>query len=155
MSRRLWIAGAGVAVVVVLALIAAVALPGRDSGRDGSLVAAAWLPVWHDRSAASLGPALDVGGVAEVSPTWATVDLDGGLEVTPPTDEVLRRLDEAGARLLPTVQNYADGEWQGEVIADLLADPERADAHREALVGLALADEWDGIDIDYEALPPT
>jgi spore germination protein YaaH len=144
-----------VAVVAVLAVIAALTLPGRIADRDGSLVAAAWLPVWDESSAASLRPALDVGGVTEVSPTWATVGLDGELAVTPPTAEVLDRLDEAGARLLPTVQNFADGDWQGQVIADLLADPERADAHREALVDLALADDWDGIDIDYEALPPT
>jgi spore germination protein YaaH len=102
-----------------------------------------------------LRPALDVGGVSEVSPTWATVGVDGELVVTPPTAEVIDRLDEAGARLLPTVQNYADGTWQGQMIADLLADPRRADAHREALVDLALAEDWDGIDIDYEALPPT
>jgi spore germination protein YaaH len=155
MSRRARAYGGGVAVVVVLAVIAAVTLPGRIAGRDRSLVAAAWLPVWDERSAASLRPALDVGGVTEVSPTWATVGLDGELVVTPPPEEVLDRLDEAGARLLPTVQNFADGDWQGQVIADLLADPERAGAHREALVGLALAGGWDGIDIDYEALPPT
>ena len=154
MSRRRWTYGAAVAVVVVLAVVAALALPGRLADRDRSLVAAAWLPVWDERSAASLRPALDVGGVTEVSPTWATVGLDGELVVTPPPAEVLDRLDEAGARLLPTVQNYADGNWQGQLIADLLGDPERADAHREALVGLALADGWDGIDIDYEAPAP-
>ena len=155
MSRRWWAYGAGVAVVVVLAVIAALTLPGRLADRDRSLVAAAWLPVWDERSAASLRPALDVGGVTEVSPTWVTVGLDGELVVTPPTAGVLDRLDAVGARLLPTVQNFADGDWQGQLIADLLADPERADAHREALVDLALADGWDGIDIDYEALPPT
>lgn len=153
MSRRLWFLGTALA--VVLAVTAALTLPGRHADRDRTLVAAAWLPVWDERSAESLPPALDVGGVSEVSPTWATVDLDGELVLTPPTAEVLARLEDAGARLLPTVQNYADGTWQGELIADLLADPERAGAHREALVDLALAEGWDGIDIDYEALPPT
>jgi spore germination protein YaaH len=139
----------------VLAVIAALMLPGRIADRDRSMVAAAWLPVWDERSAESLRPALDVGGVTEVSPTWATVGLDGALVLTPPPGEVLDRLDEAGARLLPTVQNFADGNWQGQVIADLLEDPQRADAHRRALVDLTLAEGWDGIDIDYEALPPT
>jgi spore germination protein YaaH len=154
MSGRRW-SYVGGAAVVVLAVIAVLALSGRDAGRDRTMVAAAWLPVWDERSAVSLGPALEVGGVAEVSPTWATVDVDGELVLTPPTADVLARLDEAGARLLPTVQNYADGRWQGQVIADLLADPARAGAHREALVDLALAEGWDGVDIDYEALPPT
>jgi spore germination protein len=154
-SRRLQAYGAGLAVVVVLAVTAALTLPGRLADRDRDLVAAAWLPVWDERSAESLRPALEVGGVGEVSPTWATVDVAGDLVLTPPTAEVLRRLDDAGARLLPTVQNYAEGTWQGEVIAELLADPARADAHRKALVDLALDEGWDGIDIDYEALPPT
>ncbi|MGY2129987.1 glycosyl hydrolase family 18 protein [Blastococcus sp. SYSU DS0617] len=152
MSRRRWFYAGGAA-LVVLAVIAGLALSGR--GGDRTLVAAAWLPVWDERSADSLRPALEVGGVGEVSPTWVTVDVAGELVLTPPTAEVLGRLDEAGARLLPTVQNFADGTWQGQVIADLLTDPVRADAHRAALVDLALAEEWDGIDIDYEALPPT
>ncbi|WP_051515790.1 glycosyl hydrolase family 18 protein [Candidatus Blastococcus massiliensis] len=155
MSRRLWLYAAGIAVVVVLAVTAALTLPARIADRDRTLVAAAWLPVWDERSAESLRPALADGGVTEVSPTWATVGLDGELVVTPPTSAVLDRLDDAGARLLPTVQNYADGTWQGQMIADLLADPDRAEAHREALVDLALGNGWDGIDIDYEALPPT
>lgn len=155
MSRRGWIYGACGTVVLVLGVIAALTLPGRIADRGRSLVAAAWLPVWDERSAESLRLALNVGGVTEVSPTWATVGPDGELVVTPPTAGVLDQVDEAGARLLPTVQNFADGDWQGQAIADLLADPERADAHRKALVDLALADGWDGIDIDYEALPPT
>lgn len=155
MTRRRWIAASGLAVVVVLAVAAGLVLTGRAADRDRELVAAAWLPVWDDRSAGSLRPALDVGGVSEVSPTWATVDLAGELVLTSPSRDVLDRLADAGARLLPTVQNYADGAWQGEVVAELLADPRRADAHREELVELALAEGWDGIDIDYEALPPT
>lgn len=155
MTRRLWTYATGLAVVVVLAVTAAAALPGWLADRERPLTAAAWLPVWDERSAASLRPALDVGGVTEVSPTWATVGLDGELVVTPPTTEVLDRVDDAGARLIPTVQNFADGDWQGQLIADLLADPERAGAHRAALVDLALDAGWDGIDIDYEALPPT
>jgi spore germination protein len=155
MTRRGWIYGASAAVIVVLAVIATLKLPGRIADRDGPLVAAAWFPVWDQRSAESLRPALHVGGVTEVSPTWATVGQDGELVLTPPPGEVLDRLDEVGARLLPTVQNFADGKWQGQVIANLLADTERADAHRRALVDLALAEGWDGIDIDYEAMPPT
>jgi len=155
MSRRRWTYAAGVAVVALLAVVAALVLPGRIADREQPLVAAAWLPVWDERSAASLRPALDVGGVTEVSPTWATVDLDGQLVVTPPPAAVLDRVAAAGARLLPTVQNFADGAWQGELIAELLRDPDRADTHRQALVDLAVANEWDGIDIDYETLPPT
>ncbi|SDN54910.1 glycosyl hydrolase family 18 protein [Geodermatophilus sp. DSM 45219] len=145
---------AGVAVAVVLLVVGAVVLRPRLFPPAQPLVAAAWLPVWDERAAASLGTALADGGVTEVSPTWATVALDGSLVTTPPPPEVLDQVTD-GVRLLPTVQNFAEGEWQGRLVADLLADPARADAHRAALVDRALAEGWDGIDIDYEALPPT
>jgi len=118
------------------------------------LVAAAWLPVWDERAPESLRTALEEGNLTEVSPTWATLALDGSLVTTPPPAEVLDQVT-GGVRLLPTVQNFAEGEWQGQLVADLLADPARADAHRTALVDLALTNDWDGVDIDYEALPPT
>jgi spore germination protein len=41
------------------------------------------------------------------------------------------------------------------MIAGLLGDPGRAQAHRSALVAAAVDNGWDGLDIDYEDLPPT
>jgi spore germination protein YaaH len=41
------------------------------------------------------------------------------------------------------------------MIAGLLSDPGRAQAHRGALVQAAVDNGWDGLDIDYEDLPPT
>jgi spore germination protein len=146
---------AGAAVATVLLLVAGVVvLRPRISAPPPPLVAAAWLPVWDERAPASLRTALAEGGLTEVSPTWATLALDGSLVTTPPPAEVLGRLT-GEVRLLPTVQNFADGAWQGQLVADLLADPARADAHRAALVDLALANDWDGVDVDYEALPST
>ncbi len=146
---------AGVAIAVVLLVVGAVVLRPRLFPPDRPLVAAAWLPVWDERAPASLQSALDDGGVGEVSPTWATLALDGTLTLTPPSPEVLDRIGADGARLLPTVQNFADGRWQGQLVADLLADPVRAADHRTQLVQLAVANDWDGIDLDYEALPAT
>ncbi len=117
------------------------------------LVAAAWLPVWDARAPASLAQALDDGGLAEVSPTWATLRPDGTLEVTAPPQEVLDLLDGADVRVVPAVQNFADGTWQGDAVARLLADPVASADHRRELVEVALDNDWDGIDIDYEGLP--
>jgi spore germination protein len=118
------------------------------------LVAAAWLPTSEARGPASLADALD-GGVTEVSPTLVSVGMAGQLDVRPLAPEVDGLLDEPGVRVLPTVQNYADGGWQGGVIAELLSDRQRADEHRAALVRAAVDNGWDGLDIDYESLPPT
>ncbi|SNT06828.1 Glycosyl hydrolases family 18 [Geodermatophilus pulveris] len=146
--------GVLVVAVLVAAAVTAVWRPWAPD-RPERLVAAAWLPVWDQRAPASLGVALDEGGLTEVSPTWASVRPDGSLAVTPPAPEVLDRLAaEDGVRVIPAVQNFADGAWQGEAVARLLADPVAAADHRRALVDLALAHGWDGVDVDYEGLPP-
>jgi spore germination protein len=143
-----------VAVVLAAAATVAVLRPWTPD-RTEHIVAAAWLPVWDPRAPASLGTALDVGGVTEVSPTWVSVQPDGTLSTTPPPPDVLDRLAaDDDVLVIPTVQNYADDEWQGEATARLLADPVAAAGHRRALVDLALTSGWDGIDVDYEALPP-
>ena len=107
--------------------------------RTEHLVAAAWLPVWDERAPAALARAVDEGGLSEVSPTWATLRPDGTLVVDPPPQEVLDRLDTEDVRVIPAVQNFADGTWQGDAVARLLADPDVrrflaaiADAVREA-----------------------
>jgi spore germination protein YaaH len=152
MSRRTLLAGGAALAVLVVAVVAVVHAVASDRA---PLVAAAWLPVWDERSPDSLRVALDEGGVTEVSPTWAVLQPDGDVVLTPPSREVRRLLADSGARVLPAVQNFSDGEWQGQAVADLLADPLRARAHRERLVQLAVRHGWDGVDIDYESLPPT
>ncbi|MGY1703960.1 glycosyl hydrolase family 18 protein [Geodermatophilus sp. SYSU D00697] len=148
----LWL---GVAAAVVALVVGAVLLRPRLFPAAQPLVAAAWLPVWDERAPASLQAALDDGGVTEVSPTWAALRPDGTLALTPPPADVLDELTGDGVALLPTVQNFADGEWQGQAVADLLADGRRAAEHRAQLVELATRNDWDGIDVDYEALPAT
>lgn len=154
MSRRsvtLW----AVAIAAVLGVAAALVVlrPVVFSGPK-PLVAAAWLPTSDARAGDSLSRALD-GGLTEVSPTLATVTADGGLTVQEPAPDVQALLDRSDVRVIPTVQNYLDGGWQGDLVAGMLSDPAKADAHREALVRTAVDNGWDGVDIDYESLPPT
>jgi spore germination protein len=153
MRRRTLIAAAA---MVALAVVAggAVALRSQLTSVDGPLVAAAWLPTSEPRSPASLAAALD-SGVTEVSPTLVAVGTDGQLEVRDLPTGVEGLLDRPGVRVLPTVQNYSDGGWQGEALAVLLSDPGRSTALREALVRAALDNGWDGLDVDFESLPPT
>jgi spore germination protein YaaH len=149
-SRRSLVVLAVAAVLVAALAVTAVRVFSDD---EQPFVAAAWLPTWDDRAADSLPAALDDGGVREVGPTWATVRADGTLALTPPADSALADLDEAGAVVLPVVQNVADGVWLGEEMGAVLADPDLADAHREALVEAAVEHGWDGVDLDYESLP--
>jgi spore germination protein len=149
----LWV---GVAAAVVVLVVGAVVLRPRLFPAAQPLVTAAWLPVWDERATASLETAMDTGGLTEVSPTWAAVAPDGSFTLTPPPAEVVDRVaGDDDVALIPTVQNFSDGGWQGQAIADLLADPSREADHRAQLVELAVTNGWDGIDIDYESLPAT
>jgi spore germination protein len=154
MSRRsvtLW----AVAVAAVLGVAAAfVVLRPMVFPEPKPLVAAAWLPTADPRAVGSLPTALD-SGVSEVSPTLASITADGGVTVREAPVEVQELLDRPDVRVVPTVQNYLDGAWQGDLVAGLLVDPARADAHREQLVRAAVENGWDGLDVDYESLPPT
>ncbi|MCW2697566.1 MAG: hypothetical protein JWR62_2651 [Modestobacter sp.] len=154
MSRRpivVWVAS--VVAVLALAVGGVVLRPLVFSGSH-RLVAAAWLPVADQRAVGSLPTALDAG-LTEVSPTLGSVTADGGITVSPAPPAVQQLLDSPGLQVIPTVQNYLDGGWQGDLVAGFLGDPAKADAHREALVQAAVDNGWDGVDIDYESLPPT
>lgn len=154
MRRRTGWLLAGAVVLAVTATAAALTTPWRGE-EPPDVVAAAWMPLWDRRSTDSLERALEDGGVTEVSPTWATVRADGGLNPTPPSSRVRRALADAGVRVVPVVQNFSEGAWQGQRTAELLADPETAARHRAELVRLAVEEGWDGVDIDYETLPST
>jgi spore germination protein YaaH len=58
-------------------------------------------------------------------------------------------------RLIPTVQDIAGGTWQGAAVAAVLTDPTTSRRHVQAVVDAAVRGRWQGVDIDYEELPPT
>jgi spore germination protein len=149
-ATALW----AVPLAVLVLVVGTVTVRAATGPGEPDLVAAAWLPS-DERGAASLRTALKDGSLGEVSPTWVTVQPDGELELQQPAADIRALLAASDVRVLPTVQNYRDGGWQGEQVAQLLNDPASARVHREALVQTALDQGWDGIDIDYESLPPT
>jgi spore germination protein YaaH len=140
---------AGLALVAMPSLLhAPTFMPQREP-----FVTAAWLPTWDPRATASLPSAVS-SGVTEIGPTWATVDRHGQLVMQPPSARAQLQLAGEGVRTIPIIQNYDHG-WQGDRMAALLSDPTTATAQRRALVDAARAGDWDGIDIDYENLPPS
>lgn len=142
----------GAGVVLLVAVSGTVAL--RPVFAQPALTVAATLPWWDPRGVPSMHAAVEDGLVTELSPVWATPTAGGGLDVVPvsPGAELLGR---TGVRLLPSVQNYVDRRWQGELVAGIVTDPSATDHHRRLLVEAVLAHDWTGIDIDYGDLPPT
>jgi spore germination protein len=93
----------------------------------------------------------------EVSPVWYSLEPTGEVVLADATHTTVDRravgfLREHGIRVIPTVSNLRDGEWQPDLVRAMLHDPEAMRAHVRELVALAVQEGYDGIDIDYEHL---
>jgi spore germination protein YaaH len=110
----------------------------------------AWVPYW-DRARVKAALTAHAAELDEVNFFWYEARPGGGLRAFPGAeDAALLGLARAhGARVLPTVTN----DFDGGRIAALLADPAARDAHVQALAALVEKMDYDGIEIDYEALP--
>lgn len=154
--RRRRLVAAGATLVVALGatvLVLQQSRPATLPWNRSPLVAAAYLPVWDGASSASLENAV-AHGLTEVSPVRATVQADGTLAVATPPAAETAALQRASLRVVPTIQNLRDGQWQGAMVADLLTDPTTRARHVQAVVDAAAAGGWAGVDVDYEDLPP-
>jgi spore germination protein len=97
---------------------------------------------------------------SEISPFWYRVEADG--TVVPFTTSwgasyedpvILSFLRSRGILVIPTVANILDGVWDGAMVSGILADPAVTAVNIDNLVRLAVANGYDGIDLDYENLP--
>ncbi len=108
---------------------------------------AAWFPASFDGGAReSLMANLDL--LDEISPFWYTTDSTGQL-YGPRNDELVRIAQENGILVLPSINNVSDSN----VVIPILNDPYVRARHIQNIVDEVLARNYDGIDIDYEALP--
>ena len=153
------IRGRGARFAISTAAVALVAVGGLVAIRpvfasEPTLTVAATLPWWDGRGVPSLHAAVEDGPVTEVSPMWGTPTVGGGLDVVS-LSTAAELLGRDGVRLFPTVQNYIDRTWDGELVAGILSDPQAAGRHRELIVDAVMAHDWAGIDVDYGDLPPT
>src|SRR4030095_5830933 len=96
---------------------------------------------------------------SEMSPFWYRVLADGrvvpyttgsGVSYEDPT--ILAFLRLRGILVIPTVANIIDGVWDGALVSKIIADPQLRAVNLNALVNLAAAGGYDGIDLDYENL---
>lgn len=93
----------------------------------------------------------------EVSPFWYSLDATGRIV---PTDDdnttvdraTVRFLQQRGIKVVPTVTNLRNGDWDPAVVRTVLHDSARLRAHVDDIVQLATTEGYDGIDLDYEDL---
>lgn len=120
--------------------------------KSGRLIAA-WLPTSFDAEDARASFEANKDILDEVSPFWYGVDPASGALIPDrgARDAALVAAAQAADVLvLPTIHNVN----QPTAILPLLRDPERRTRHVQAIVAEVLQYGYDGIDIDYEMLPP-
>jgi len=110
----------------------------------------AWVPYW-DRARVRASFAAHAADLDEANFFWYEVQPDGSLRAFPGAeDAALLAVTRAHSlRVLPTLMNDSDGPH----VAALLADEKTRTAHVSEVVALVERMGYDGVDVDYEALP--
>ncbi|MBA3469782.1 MAG: glycoside hydrolase [Herpetosiphonaceae bacterium] len=111
---------------------------------------AAWLPTSFDAEAARATFEANKDVLDEVSPFWYGVAPNGQLyaDIGSRDEELVRIAHENNVLIIPTIHNIEDVEAGSTVIST----PENRANHIRVIVNEVLTYNYDGIDIDYEAL---
>lgn len=133
--------------VALFILVAAVAVP------SWSYQVSTWIPPWDPTGLTSVQS--NAGSMDESNPVWYTLNSSGTIIKNWNAEDPNLRAAMTGTRILPTVQNYVDGRFNGALIASLLSSAAGREAHAEEITRLVVMNAFDGIDIDYEAVPST
>lgn len=113
---------------------------------------AAWLPTSFDAAAARATFEANKDVLDEVSPFWYGVMRDGRLaaDIGSRDEELVRIARENNVLIIPTIHNIDDADAAAIVIASAQS---RAN-HIQIIMDEVRRYNYDGIDIDYEALTP-
>ncbi len=116
----------------------------------------AWT-AWWDQARGLQALQAHPGIASTVSPYWYVFAADGTLVPLPGANapDFLSTVREAGIPLLPTVTNAqpATNRKDSGLAAAVLGDPARRERHLSALIQIARAGGYQGIDINYENMP--
>ncbi len=111
---------------------------------------AVWLPPLFEGGAReSFFANADV--IDDISPFWYSTDAGGRLYGTR-NDELVRIARELNVRIIPSIHNVTADPG---VVDGVLRNPSTRARHIQQIVDEVLARDYDGIDIDYEALDPS
>jgi len=129
-------------------------LANRVTEPEHEFTAGAYLVPWdNERGIDAMAAASDV--LDSVSPVWYTPTDNGELVRSSETEgsaTVIKQARAAGLSVIPSISNFRDGEWDADLVSRIVHEPRLRRAHVEAVVDEVVTHEWDGIDLDYEAL---
>ena len=122
---------------------------------DGRALSVGFYVDWDDNSYPALKRALP--HLDWVVPGWLSLagsNMDLRISVD---DRVLSTIQDTkpNVAILPMIQNAVEGEWDGEGLAKLLADPTARAARIQQIVDFLGQYKLQGITIDFEDVPPS
>ena len=113
----------------------------------------AWIPSWDAKAVASMQ--LNAGKLDETNPPWYQIATDGGVTKNYNAEAADLRAAVVGTDLIPTIQNYVGGKFDGSAVAAVVASADLREKHAETLTQLVVQNAFAGIDLDYENLAAT
>ena len=135
----------------VLAVFAVLSL--AYSGSAFAFSNAVWVPPWDANALTSVQQ--NVSAIAESNPVWYSWNADGSIATNWNAENAAWRAAMSSTRFIPTVQNVINKGFNGTLAATVFATAASREAHAEAIARLTIQNAFDGIDVDYEALPAT
>lgn len=124
-----------------------------SAGAVPSLRAVA-IPLWNLAQGA-LDVAAHAGSLDEVSPEALRIGPFGSV-LSVARDEVdasaMATLRSTGLVLMPTISNRVDGHRSPDVVSTMIHDPARTARHVQLICDLVAAQDYQGVDVDYQGL---
>jgi spore germination protein len=127
-----------------------------DSGHQIPVVIGA-VPYWDEEEARRTIDAQS--SKLDVASPWSySVAKDGTVVLQPGLDaggEAAQAtwLHDRGLKVIPTIANTTEGLWDPETVSKVIRDGALRGKHVQSIVDLVNANNYDGIQIDYEDLP--
>ena len=113
----------------------------------------AWVPAWDSNAIPIMGQ--HAGDLDESNPGWYTAGADGSVLKNGDAEDPRLRAALSGTLLVPTIKNYVNDGFDGEMMAVIVNSPSLREKHAEAIAQLVRQNAYDGIDVDYERMPAT
>ncbi|MGW1376486.1 glycosyl hydrolase family 18 protein [Streptomyces sp. NPDC002446] len=143
----------GLAALLAVTVLAGPLAPAAEATQARGRTTSAWLPFWGDVDAAYRDALRHASQLHTVSPFWYQTSSDTDITGHDGAGRrsIIDGLHDAGIDVVPTVTETLGADD----MADLMHDPERRRAHVDRLLDVVESRDYDGIDLDYEAMAVT
>ncbi|MFA6608662.1 MAG: glycosyl hydrolase family 18 protein [Candidatus Paceibacterota bacterium] len=136
-------------------LIAFVFMSLTETSFAASFEKAAWIPYWRKTEGASSTLA-NLKSITQISPFAFELQTDGTIKNSlkireEPWVSLIKEAKKKKIKIYPTILSYPHNDKEKNIQYLLLAQRKKRQAHVKNIVALVKSNNFDGIDIDYEA----